>query len=156
SPVAVIGQTREHFWLLLQHTLVTVWESLLGFLLAAVVSIVVAMAAVYSDRISGLLVPTLVAINSTPKVVVAPILVIWLGFDIASKVGMAFLLCFFPIVISAIQGLREVEPDLIDLYRLMQANTWTVMRKVRIPNSVPYLLSGFKIALPTALVGAVI
>src|SRR5262249_4151066 len=130
SPAGVWEAGVEHADLLLFHTMVTIGEALFGFAIAGVVGVLLAIAIVSSDLVSRFLMPFLVGVNATPKVVVAPILVIWLGFGIASKIGMAFLLCFFPIVISCIQGLSNVEPDLIDLYRLMQASNWTIMRKV--------------------------
>jgi NitT/TauT family transport system permease protein len=156
SPLGVWNAGRQNIGLLLTNTFITLAEALAGFGIALVASVVSAIGIVSSPLASRLLLPSLVAVNSTPKVVVAPILVIWLGLGIASKIGMAFLLAFFPIVINGIQGLREVEPDLIDLYRLMHAGKWTVMRRVRLPNSVPYILSGLKIALPLAIIGAVI
>lgn len=155
-PQDVWGATVEHSGLLFTHTLYTLQEALLGFGLAVVVGVILAIVIVSSPRVSKVLMPTLVAINSAPKVVVAPILVIWLGLGMASKVGMAFLLAFFPIVISTAQGLNEVEPNLVNLYRLMRAKRLTILRRVRLPNSVPYLISGMKIGLPLAIIGAVI
>jgi NitT/TauT family transport system permease protein len=156
SPLGVWEAARENAALLLVSTAITLGEALFGFAIAIVVGVAIAVAIISSRLASRLILPALVALNSAPKVVIAPVLVIWLGFGIASKIGMAFLLCFFPIVINAIQGLSEVEPDLIDLYRLMRASRFTILRKVRLPNAVPYILSGLKIALPLAIIGAVI
>jgi NitT/TauT family transport system permease protein len=156
SPIGVWNAGVDNFVPLIGNTAITLAEAVLGFLIALVASIVSAIGIVSSPLASRLLLPSLVAVNSTPKVVVAPILVIWLGLGIPSKIGMAFLLAFFPIVINGIQGLREVEPNLIDLYRLMHASKWTIMRRVRLPNAVPHILSGLKIALPLAIIGAVI
>jgi NitT/TauT family transport system permease protein len=156
SPEGVFQAGAANFALLLVSTAITLGEALTGFAAATVAGVLIAIAIVLSRLASRLLLPTLVAVNSAPKVVVAPILVIWLGLGLWSKVGMAFLLCFFPIVINAAQGMREVDPELIDLYRLMQAGNWTTLRRVRFPNSIPYILSGLKIALPLAIIGAVI
>jgi NitT/TauT family transport system permease protein len=156
SPEGVFAAGAANFALLLVSTAITLGEALTGFAAATIAGVLIAVAIVSSPLASRLLLPTLVAVNSAPKVVVAPILVIWLGLGLWSKVGMAFLLCFFPIVINAAQGMREVDPELIDLYRLMQAGNWSTLRRVRFPNSIPYILSGLKIALPLAIIGAVI
>ncbi|MGA2394216.1 MAG: ABC transporter permease [Candidatus Lustribacter sp.] len=156
SPERVLGAGITNFTLLALSTGITLGEALAGFAAAVVTGVLLAVAIVSSRLASRLLLPTLVAVNSAPKVVFAPILVIWFGLGLWSKVGMAFLLCFFPIVINAAQGLREVDPELIDLYRLMQAGNWTTLRRVRFPNAIPYILSAMKIALPLAIIGAVI
>ena len=156
DPVGVYEAAYKNFPLLVINTAITLEEALLGFALAIVVGVALAVLMVSSKTISKLVMPALVVINSTPKVVVAPILIIWLGYGILSKVGMAFLLCAFPIVINTAQGLFDVEPELLDLYRLMQAPSWKVMWKVRLPNAVPSIFSSFKIALPIAIIGAVI
>lgn len=156
SPEGVLAAGVANFNLLALSTGITLGEALAGFAAAVVAGVLLAVAIVSSRLASRLLLPTLVAVNSAPKVVFAPILVIWFGLGLWSKVGMAFLLCFFPIVINAAQGLREVDPELIDLYRLMQAGTWTTLRRVRFPNAIPYILSAMKIALPLAIIGAVI
>lgn len=156
SPQSVWSAGAANLGMLLMSTAITLAEALAGFAAATIVGVAMAVAIVSSRVASRLLLPTLVAVNSAPKVVFAPILVIWLGLGLWSKVGMAFLLCFFPIVINAAQGLREVDPELIDLYRLMQASNWTTLRRVRFPNSIPYILSALKIALPLAIIGAVI
>jgi len=156
SPERVLAAGIANFDLLVLSTGITLGEALAGFAAAVVAGVLLAVAIVSSRLASRLLLPTLVAVNSAPKVVFAPILVIWFGLGLWSKVGMAFLLCFFPIVINAAQGLREVDPELIDLYRLMQAGNWTTLRRVRFPNAIPYILSAMKIALPLAIIGAVI
>lgn len=156
GPGGVWDAMVEHSSLLISNTLYTVTEAMLGFVVATIVGVLLAVIIVSSPRISRALLPTLVAINSVPKVVVAPILVIWLGLGMLSKIGMAFLLAFFPIVISAVQGLTEVEPNLVSLYRLMRSSRATIMRRVRLPHAVPYILSGMKISLPLAIIGAVI
>lgn len=156
SPERVAAAGLTNAGLLALSTGITLGEALAGFAAASVAGVLLAVALVSSRLASRLLLPTLVAVNTAPKVVFAPILVIWFGLGLWSKVGMAFLLCFFPIVINAAQGLREVDPELIDLYRLMQAGHWTTLRRVRFPNAIPYILSAMKIALPLAIIGAVI
>jgi len=141
---------------LAQHTSLTVLEALAGFALSAVFGILMAMVIVYSPYLRSVLMPSLVAFNATPKVALAPLLVIWLGLGIESKIAMAFLLSFFPIVVNTATGMAEVEPELINLFRLMRASELQTFIHVRLPNSLPALFDGFKIALPIALIGAVV
>jgi NitT/TauT family transport system permease protein len=156
GPEGVWNAMTDHASLLLENTLYTLEEALLGFAVATIVGVALAVVIVSSPAVSRVLLPTLVAVNSAPKVVVAPILIIWLGLGMLSKVGMAFLLAFFPIVIATVQGLSDVEPNLVNLYRLMRSSRVTILRRVRLPNAVPHLISGMKIALPLAIIGAVI
>jgi NitT/TauT family transport system permease protein len=142
-----------HLW---RHTFLTVAEALAGFALAAAVGVLMAMLIVYSAYLRSVLLPSLVAFNAAPKVALAPLMVIWLGLGIESKVAMAFLLSFFPIVVNSATGMAEVEPELINLFRLMHASELQTFLQVRLPHSLPALFDGLKIALPIALIGAVV
>lgn len=135
---------------------VTLYESLVGFVLAIVVGLALATTMVYSPFLRGVMMPALVALNATPKVALAPVLILWLGLGLNSKIGMAFLLSFFPIVVNAVRGLDEVDSELLDYFRLLRAGRLRTFVKVRLPNSLPMMFDGFKIALPIAIVGAVI
>jgi NitT/TauT family transport system permease protein len=144
------------FWnLLLTSSLITLVEAALGFVIAALVGIGLALVITYSSSAGAIIMNTLVGVNATPKVAVAPILIIWLGLGIESKVALAFLLSFFPIVVNAARGFADVPVDLMNLYRLMHATPWQIFRKVRMPSAMPAIFDGFKIALPIAMVGAV-
>ncbi|MBO9521290.1 MAG: ABC transporter permease [Nocardioidaceae bacterium] len=135
---------------------VTLYESLAGFALSIVVGLALATVMVYSPLLRGLIMPSLVALNATPKVALAPVLILWLGLGVNSKIGMAFLLSFFPVVVNTARGLAEVDADLLDYFRLLRAGRVRTFVKVRLPNSLPMMFDGFKIALPIAIVGAVI
>jgi NitT/TauT family transport system permease protein len=141
---------------LLPHVLVTIWETLAGFALSAVFGVLVAVLVVYSPALREVVMPTLVAFNAAPKVVLAPLLVIWLGLGIESKIAMAFLLSFFPVVVNTATGLAEVEPELVKLFQLMRASELQTFVKVRLPNALPSFIDGLKIALPIAMIGAVV
>jgi NitT/TauT family transport system permease protein len=136
--------------------LVTLYEALTGFGLSIIGGLALAIVVVYSPLLRRVILPSLVALNATPKVAIAPILILWLGLGVNSKIGMSFLLSFFPIVINAARGLADVDPDLLDYFRLIRARGFTTFFKARLPNSLPALFDGFKIALPIAVVGAVI
>jgi NitT/TauT family transport system permease protein len=155
APSAILAEAIDAGSVIVRASALTLWESVLGFLLAAVVGIFLAIVIVYSPLLRSVVLSTIVGINATPKIAVAPILVIWLGLGIESKIAMAFLLSFFPIVINSARGLADVPHELLDLYRLMHASRWQVFRKVRLPNALPAMFDGFKIALPISMIGAV-
>jgi NitT/TauT family transport system permease protein len=141
---------------LLPHAWITLWETVAGFGLAAVIGVVMAVVIVYSPFLRSVIMPALVGFNAAPKVILAPLLVIWLGLGLESKIAMAFLLSFFPIVVNTATGLAEVEPDMLKLFQLMHASELQTFLKVRFPNALPALLDGLKIALPIAMIGAVV
>lgn len=154
-PSAVAAEGFRFAELILGSSAITLGEALVGFVLAVVVGVGLAVVVVYSPPLRSIVVSSIVAVNATPKVAVAPILVIWLGLGLESKVAMAFLLSFFPIVINSIRGLADVPHDLLNLYRLMRASAMQVFLKVRLPNAMPALFDGMKIALPISMIGAV-
>jgi NitT/TauT family transport system permease protein len=154
-PSSVAGEAAKFAGLLASSSVITLIEAALGFVIAAFVGIGLALIVTYSASVGPVIMTTLVAINATPKVAVAPILIIWLGLGIESKVALAFLLSFFPIVVNAVRGFSDVPNDLMNLYRLLQATPFQIFRKVRLPSAMPAIFDGFKIALPVALIGAV-
>ena len=156
APSAIIAEIVDSAPHLMQHGLRTATEALLGFSLSMVVGIATAMLIVYSTYLRSVLLPLLVAANAIPKVALAPLLLIWLGLGIESKVAMAFLLSFFPIVINAATGLGEVEPEMLNLFRLLRATEFQKFVKVRFPHSLPALMDGLKIAMPLSIIGAIV
>jgi NitT/TauT family transport system permease protein len=142
--------------LLSRHTFVTVYETVIGFVLSVLLGIIAAVAIVYSPTIEKTLYPILLFAQVIPKIAIAPLFVVWLGFGIAPKILVAVLIAFFPVVISGVAGLRSVDPELLDLSATMGANAWKVFRKIRFPASLPHLFSGVKVAATLAVVGAVV
>jgi NitT/TauT family transport system permease protein len=155
APSLVASEAIEFGDLIITSSAITLVEAAIGFVIAAVVGIGLALVITYSTIAGTLIMTSLVAVNATPKVAVAPILVIWLGLGLESKIALAFLLSFFPIVVNAIRGFADVPNDLINLYRLMQAKPLQLFTKVRLPSALPAIFDGFKIALPIAMIGAV-
>jgi NitT/TauT family transport system permease protein len=156
SPVAVVSETFSSFSLLMENMWVTVFEALAGFALAAVVGVALAIFLVYVPLLRGVVMPYLVAFNAVPKVAFAPLLIIWLGLGIQSKIALSFLIAFFPIVVNTATGMYEIEPNLINLTRLMKATKRQQFTKIRIPHSLPGFFDGLKIALPIAIIGAIV
>jgi NitT/TauT family transport system permease protein len=138
------------------HIWVTTLEVFGGFTLAAVVGVAMAVLFVWLPGANAALMPLLVTLNMIPKVAMAPLFVIWLGFGIVPNMVIAFTICFFPIVLTTYRGLMEVEPELINLVRSVRANRWQIFTKIQLPGSLPYLFSGMKVAAVLAVAGAIV
>lgn len=150
-------QTLWHDWpnLLAQAwptTVSTIW----GFLLSAAFGIPVAMLIAGSRTVESYVYPLLVFSQSIPKVAIAPLFVVWFGFGMLPKVLSAFLLGFFPVVVSAVQGFKSVEPDMLDLARAMEASPLQTFRMIRLPHALPAIFAGLKVSITLAVVGAVV
>jgi NitT/TauT family transport system permease protein len=133
-------------------TLATLW----GFLLSAAFGIPVAMLIAGSRTVESYVYPLLVFSQSIPKIAIAPLFVVWFGFGMLPKVLSAFLLGFFPVVVSAVQGFKSVEPDMLDLARSMEANRLQIFRMVSFPYALPAIFAGLKVSITLAVVGAVV
>jgi NitT/TauT family transport system permease protein len=149
----VMGDKRGYIW---HHGWVTTYETLLGFVIAVVVGVLVAVIMVYSTSIERTLYPILLFAQVIPKVAIAPLLVVWLGFGLAPKVVIAVLIAFFPVVISMVTGLKAVDPEMIQLSATMGAGPLQTFTKIRFPASLPHLFSGLKVAVTLAVTGAVV
>jgi NitT/TauT family transport system permease protein len=135
---------------------VTASEAALGFLIAAVVGLALAAFVAVVPRIEQLVMPYLIASQTVPTVALAPLLLIWFGFDEPSKLAMAALTAFFPIVINAMDGLRSTAGPRHELLQSLGASRWQILRMVRIPQSLPYIFAGLDVGVVFALLGAVV
>ena len=138
------------------HLAVTTLEILGGFALAGAAGVALGVAIAWSPTIARALVPFLVFVNTLPKVAVAPLFLLWLGYGIVPNVLIAALIGFFPVVINTAVGLTQVDDELLDLGRVFGAPTWKVFLKIRLPNALPYVLSALKITATAAVVGAIV
>ena len=156
SPISVWNAlwTGEIAWS--QHLWVTTWEIIGAFLMAAVVGVALGVAIAWSPLLANALVPFLVFVNTLPKVAVAPLFLIWMGYGIFPNMLMGALIGFFPVVINTAVGLSQVEADMLDLGRVFNAPKWKIFLKIRIPNALPYILSALKITATAAVVGAIV
>jgi NitT/TauT family transport system permease protein len=139
-----------------QHLWITTWEIVGAFLLAAAFGVALGVAIAWSPLIANALVPFLVFVNTLPKVAIAPLFLIWLGYGVFPNMLMGALIGFFPVVINTAVGLSQVEADLLDLGRAFSAPKWKIFAKIRIPNALPYILSALKITATAAVVGAIV
>ena len=139
-----------------QHLWITTWEILGAFVLAAVFGVALGVAIAWSPLIANALVPFLVFVNTLPKVAIAPLFRIWMGYGVCPNMLMGALIGFFPVVINTAVGLSQVEADMLDLGRVFSAPKWKIFLKIRIPNALPYILSSLKITATAAVVGAIV
>jgi putative hydroxymethylpyrimidine transport system permease protein len=141
--------------LLVDNGWVTLQEVLAGFGVSIVAGVGFAVALHLSPTLRRAFYPLLVASQTVPIVVVAPILVVWLGFGIGPKLAIIALICFFPITVNTLDGLRSVDPDLVKMMRTLDAGRWRTLSGVEAPTALPYFFSGAKIAVAVAVIGAV-
>src|SRR3954468_4343571 len=156
KPVDVVTTLWQEWPMLLREAWPTTIATVEGFLLSAVFGIGIAMLIAGSRTVEDYLYPLLVFSQSIPKVAIAPLFVVWFGFGLLPKVLSAFLLGFFPVVVSAVQGFKSVDPDMLDLARAMEANSLQTFRMVRLPHALPAIFSGLKVCITLAIVGAVV
>jgi NitT/TauT family transport system permease protein len=156
GPIEIMQTFVREFSRLAFHGWVTLYEMLLGYALAVVIAIPLAIAITSSDRFDRFTMPTLLFFQVVPKVAVAPLFLVWFGVGVMPKVLVAFLISFFPIVIDAAVGLRSMSSEMRDLARSMGATRMQVFARFRLPTSLPYLFSGLKVAATLAVAGAVV
>jgi NitT/TauT family transport system permease protein len=138
------------------HLWITTLEIVGAFVVAGAVGVVLGVAVAWSPVLARALVPFLVFVNTLPKVAVAPLFLLWLGYGIVPNMLIGALIGFFPVVINTAVGLSQVDEDLLDLGRVFSAPKWKVFATIRIPNAYPYILSALKVTATAAVVGAVV
>lgn len=156
SPVEIFQELFRKGGLLFEHLLPTLRETLEGFSLAVVIGLPLAVVIAGSKLAEKTFYPLIVAMQAVPKIAVAPLFVVWLGFGELPKALTAFLICFFPIIVDSVTGLRSSEPELIYLLRSMGARPAQIFLKVRIPHALPHIFAGLKVSMSLAIIGALI
>jgi NitT/TauT family transport system permease protein len=142
--------------LLLEESWVTLKETLYGFALALVLGLPMAVAVATSRTLNLMFYPLLVALQSVPKVALAPIILVWLGPDLQSKLAIAWLVAFFPIIVDTAAGLRATPKELLELAHSLKATRTQILFKVQFPAALPFVMTGAKVAITLAVIGAVI
>jgi NitT/TauT family transport system permease protein len=160
SPVSVfksvfgVATIAESTWW--DHIGTTVSEILVAFSFTAVLGFLLSLLITWSKVVRNIVMPIISVFNSLPKIVLAPLFLIWLGYGFMANVTIAILVAFFPIVLNTTVGLESVDEDLLDLVRYLNASKLQVFIKIRIPNSLPYVFSGLKISATMSVVGAIV
>ena len=156
SPSLVFAQLIDNFGLLMSQLGVTIAAASAGFLLAFVLATIAGTLIAMSHTLDRALTPWLVVAHAVPKVVIAPLFLVWFGFGLRSEIFFVVSFTFFPMVVNTIAGLRSADPELVEMVRSMGASDWQVLRKIRFPGALPSIFSGIKISITLAPVGAVI
>jgi NitT/TauT family transport system permease protein len=143
----------EAFWL---DVGITLFETLVGFCLGALVAISLGSLIAQFELIEKTFYPYIVGLQTVPKIAIAPLMVIWFGFGLTSKVIMAAIIAFFPILVNVIEGLRASPPQEIELLRAMCASRWQIFWKVKVPNALPFLFAGLDIGIVFSVLGAIV
>lgn len=156
APLDVLRAFREFRGAIVDAIWITFLEVVLGFAAAAVGGVLLAVAITYSRRLAALIYPPLLLLNALPKIAIAPLLLIWIGFGMTMKVFVAFLIAFFPVVIATTTGLRSVDPDLHDLARSLRSPRLFTFWKIDLPSALPSVFAGFKVAITLAVTGALV
>lgn len=156
TPVQVGRAIAQHWPSLLSEGWVTLKATLYGFALALLLGIPLAVAVSTFRWVNLMFYPLLVALQSVPKVALAPLLLVWLGVGIESKLAIAWLVAFFPVVVDTAAGLQSTPKELLELARSLRASKWQVFAKVRFPAALPFVVTGAKVAVTLAVIGAVI
>jgi NitT/TauT family transport system permease protein len=156
APLAVVKQLLTQWPELLQQASFTTYATLGGFALSIAFGIPMALLIAYSRTVESFVYPLLVFSQSVPKVAIAPLFVVWFGFGIIPKVIAAFMLGFFPIVVSTVVGFKSVDRDMIDLARSMKASKLQIFRRISLPQALPSVFAGLKVSVTLAVVGAVV
>ena len=156
APSAILVEGWEWRYRFVAHTLVTLYETLGGFALSIAVGVPLAIFIVYSPAMRSAVYPLIVLAQSVPKIAVAPVLLLILGYGAIPKLVVAFLVAFFPVVIDTATGLAATPPELIDLSRSYRASAFKTFVKVRLPMALPFFFAGAKVAITLSVIGAVV
>lgn len=145
----------ERGWYL-DHAWYTLLTTLAGFALAVIFGVAIAVLLVSSRWFESAVYPLIIAMNSVPKVAIAPLFVIWLGTGAEPKISIAFLIAVFAIIVDTVHGLRSVPNDVLDLGRVLKGSSLDFFFKVQLPSALPSILTGMKVAISLALIGAIV
>jgi len=156
SPVAVLSAFLRQPSFLLENSVITLTEIALGLVIGAFLGIAIAFGVAALPRLGRLVWPMVLIVQAFPVFVLAPILVLWLGFGLASKVTMTTIIIFFPVASAFADGLRRTEQEILDAASLEGATHWQTLVWMRVPLAIPGLVSGLRVAAPLAPLGAVV
>jgi NitT/TauT family transport system permease protein len=156
SPVDTIGSLFSGKYGWWTNVLVTATEIYGGYALALVLGVLLALMFTWSRTLEAALMPVLVSLNMIPKVALGPLIIVWFKYGVVPNMMIAFSICVFPILLTTVRGLREVEPDLLDLVRTLRGSRWQVFTKIQLPGALPYIFSGMKVGAILAVAGAIV
>jgi NitT/TauT family transport system permease protein len=153
ATAATLGAPNYHW---ISNTLATAGEVYGGYILGVSAAVALALVFCWFRAIEKLLMPVLVSFNMIPKVALGPLVIVWFKYGIGPNILIAFSICFFPVLLTTTRGLREVEPDLLDLVHSLKGSKWQLFTKIQLPSALPYVFSGMKVGAILAVAGAIV
>ncbi len=156
SPQATLATLADPSYRWFSNTMTTAAEVYGGYALGAVTAIVMALLFSWVRPLEKLTMPAVVSFNMIPKVAMGPLMIVWFKYGIGPNMLIAFSICFFPILLTSLRGLREVDPDLLDLVNSLNGSRWQLFIKIQLPSALPYIFSGMKVGAILAVAGAIV
>ncbi len=156
SPVDMISTLNKPHYKWALHVTTTAIEVIGGYMLAVVVGVGLALLTSWFKWFAMAVMPLMITLNMIPKIAMAPLFIVWLSYGIVPNIIITFSICFFPIVLTTARGLKEVEPELLDLARAVKATRWQIFSKIQFPSALPYIFSGMKVSTVFAVAGAIV
>jgi NitT/TauT family transport system permease protein len=153
---SVLQSLWHNRMMLLEQALVTGGEIVLGYAAAVIGGVLMALAIFGWPLAYRMFYPVLVVFQGLPKIALAPLMIVWVGYGTSSKVLMAFLFAFFPVMIMTLGGLAGTPEHLVEHFRAIRASSWTMFRRLRLPAALPSIMDGCKTAMPLAVIGAIV
>ena len=153
---SVLRSLWHNRMMLFEQALVTGGEIVLGYAAAVIGGVLMALAIFGWPLAYRMFYPVLVVFQGLPKIALAPLMIVWVGYGTSSKVLMAFLFAFFPVMIMTLGGLAGTPEHLVEHFRAIRASSWTMFRRLRLPAALPSIMDGCKTAMPLAVIGAVV
>ncbi len=156
TPLETIRTLASPNYAWASNTLVTATEIFGGYILGVGVGVGLALLFSWWRALALVFLPLFVTLNMIPKVALGPLFIVWFSYGVVPNILIAFSICFFPILLTTARGLREVEPDLLDLVRSLRGSRWQLFRKIQLPGALPYIFSGMKVGAVLAVAGATV
>ena len=156
TPLAAIQALFNPNFRWTANLLATLYAVLGAFVLSAVLGVLLAIVIVWNDLLLRTVMPVLILFNTLPKIALAPLFVVWMGYGIWPNIVIGTTIAFFPMVVNTAVGLASAEPEMLDLVRTLKAGKWQVLKKIRIPNAVPYIFVGLKLNATMSVIGALV
>jgi len=156
TPLAALKTLADPNYRWTMNFLATLYSVLGAFALSAVLGVVLAIVIVWNDLLMRTVMPVLILFNTLPKIALAPLFVVWLGYGIWPNIVIGTTIAFFPMVVNTAVGLASAEPEMLDLVKTLRASRWKVLTKIRFPNALPYIFVGLKLNATMSVIGALV
>jgi NitT/TauT family transport system permease protein len=156
APTQIAELMIDEWSLIYMHSMATIWAILTGYLTAVIFALIVSALMIRFPLLERLIMPIFVGLQSVPKIAIAPLILVWIGTGMGSKIAVVMSIAFFPIVINTMAGFKEVDRGLTDVFKSVAATEQQMLFKLRLPYAIPYIFAGLRIATTLAVLGAIV